>query len=75
MIRRYTDNLEVLVNERLMEDSNVMRVWVGLFRGTLFSEDLMCPATVLGAAALDGLGDRTEYDRATSGLLNQREAA
>src|SRR6202042_3504475 len=47
VIHRYTDNVEALINERLENDSDVRRVWIEVFRGTLFSKDRMCPATVL----------------------------
>jgi TetR/AcrR family transcriptional regulator, transcriptional repressor for nem operon len=53
VIRRYTDRVEALVNARLKNESDVERIWVELFRSTLMSDDRMCPAIVLGAAALD----------------------
>lgn len=53
VIRRYTDNVEAVISERLESDPDVMHAWIEVFRGTLFSEARMCPATVLGAAALD----------------------
>jgi TetR/AcrR family transcriptional regulator, transcriptional repressor for nem operon len=53
VIRRYTDHVAEIIDQRLKSDPDPIRVWVEAFRGTLLSVDRMCPATVLGAAALD----------------------
>ncbi|TDY22042.1 TetR family transcriptional regulator [Paraburkholderia sp. BL6665CI2N2] len=117
VIRRYTDHVAEVIDQQFELDPDPIRVWIEVFRGTLFSEDRMCPATVLGAAALDlpaevaaevkcyftmainklvkeglsdnaatqflttlvgalvvsnALGDPAAYDRATEGLLGER---
>jgi len=53
VIRRYRERVAELIERRLRHDSNSIRVWVRAFRGTLRSEDQMCPATVLAASSLD----------------------
>lgn len=52
VIRRYTATVADMADEALKQDGRVVRVWTRLFRGTAFSVDHMCPATVLGAGAM-----------------------
>jgi TetR/AcrR family transcriptional repressor of nem operon len=53
VIRRYTDHVAEVIDQQFELEPDPIRVWIEVFRGTLFSDDRMCPATVLGAAALD----------------------
>jgi len=45
--------LGLLRSKELEKDPNPVKVWVKAFRGTLHSEDRMCPAAVLGASSID----------------------
>jgi TetR/AcrR family transcriptional repressor of nem operon len=42
-----------LIDRELEADSDPVKVWTRAFRGTLHSEERMCPCTVLGAGSLD----------------------
>lgn len=53
VIRRYTGEVAELIDREMEADPDPIKVWTRAFRGTLTSEERMCPATVLGAAALD----------------------
>src|SRR6202022_2633929 len=52
VIHRYTDEVAELIDQELAADSDPVKVWTRAFRGTLHSEERMCPCTVLGAGAL-----------------------
>lgn len=53
VVRRYTEEVSILIDERMARESNPKKVWTVAFRGTLSSIDKMCPCAVLGASALD----------------------
>lgn len=53
VIHRYTDEVAALIDREIDKESNPQKVWVRAFRGTLHSEERMCPCTVLGASSLD----------------------
>lgn len=53
VIHRYTDEVADLIDREMESDSNPLRVWTRAFRGTLHSEERMCPCAVLGASSLD----------------------
>ena len=53
VIHRYTDEVAELIEDELKQDPDPVRVWTRAFRGTLHSEERMCPCTVLGAGSLD----------------------
>ena len=53
VIHRYTDEVAELIDRELTVEGDPVKVWTRAFRGTLHSEDHMCPATVLGAGSLD----------------------
>lgn len=53
VIHRYTDEVADLIDREMESDSNALRVWTRAFRGTLHSEERMCPCIVLGASSLD----------------------
>jgi TetR/AcrR family transcriptional regulator, transcriptional repressor for nem operon len=53
VIRRYTDHVADIVDQQFESETDPVRLWIEVFRGTVFSEDRMCPATVLCAASLD----------------------
>src|SRR5262245_30266387 len=53
VIHRYTDEVAELIDRELTVEGDPVKVWTRAFRGTLHSEDRMCPATVLGAGSLD----------------------
>src|SRR3981081_2930087 len=53
VIHRYTDEVAELVHHERAADSDPVKGWTRAFRGTLHSEERMCPCTVLGAGALD----------------------
>jgi TetR/AcrR family transcriptional repressor of nem operon len=42
-----------LIERELRKEPNPVKVWVKAFRGTLHSEDRMCPCAVLGASTID----------------------
>src|SRR3977135_97129 len=53
VIKRYPTETADLIEQELKKDPNPVKVWVKAFRGTLHSEDRMCPAAVLGASSID----------------------
>ncbi|MGN7737873.1 MULTISPECIES: TetR/AcrR family transcriptional regulator [Sinorhizobium/Ensifer group] len=53
VIKRYTSETADLIERELDKESNPIKVWVKAFRGTLHSQDRMCPCTVLGASSQD----------------------
>src|SRR5712672_1836844 len=53
VIQRYTAQTADLIERELQKESNPVKVWVKAFRGTLHSEDRMCPCAVLGASSMD----------------------
>jgi TetR/AcrR family transcriptional regulator, transcriptional repressor for nem operon len=53
VIKRYTGETAALIERELQKDDNPIKVWVKAFRGTLHSEDRMCPCAVLGASSQD----------------------
>ncbi|MGF6757479.1 TetR/AcrR family transcriptional regulator [Paraburkholderia sp. GAS42] len=64
VIRRYTDHVAKVIDQQLETNPDPVQVWIEVFKGTLISEDRMCPATVLGAASLGLPGEvATEVKR------------
>ena len=53
VIHRYADEVAELIDAELAKDPDPIKVWTRAFRGTLHSEERMCPCTVLGAGSLD----------------------
>jgi TetR/AcrR family transcriptional repressor of nem operon len=53
VIHRYTDRVSEKLDREIEETKDPMKVFTRAFRGTLHSGARMCPATVLGAGALD----------------------
>jgi TetR/AcrR family transcriptional repressor of nem operon len=53
VIKRYTAETANLIERELEKDPNPVKVWVKAFRGTLHSDERMCPAAVLGASSID----------------------
>src|ERR1700738_1494142 len=53
VIHRYTDEVAEIIERELESQRDPLKVWTKAFRGTLHSEERMCPCTVLGAGALD----------------------
>ena len=53
VIKRYTGETADLIERELQKDPNPVKVWIKAFRGTLHSEDRMCPCAVLGASSMD----------------------
>jgi TetR/AcrR family transcriptional repressor of nem operon len=53
VIKRYTAETAELIERELQKEANPIKVWVKAFRGTLHSEDRMCPCAVLGASSQD----------------------
>jgi len=53
VVRRYTEQVEQLIDKELETDPNPARVWARAFRGTLQSKDQMCPCIVLGSTSRD----------------------
>src|ERR1700752_283243 len=53
VIQRYTEQTADLIERELQKEPNPVKVWVKAFRGTLHSEDRMCPCAVLGASSMD----------------------
>jgi TetR/AcrR family transcriptional repressor of nem operon len=53
VIHRYTNEVAELIDRELAADPNPVKVWTRAFRGTLHSDDRMCPCAVLGAVSLD----------------------
>jgi len=53
VIKRYTAETAELIERELGKESDPVKVWVQAFRGTLHSQDRMCPCAVLGASSQD----------------------
>jgi TetR/AcrR family transcriptional repressor of nem operon len=53
VIRRYTDEVSRCIDREMEGDSDPVQVWTNAFRGSLHSDDPMCPCVVLGAVASD----------------------
>lgn len=53
VVRRYTKQVSEYIDQRMVSDSDPIRVWTQVMRETVLSEGRMCPCTVLGAVALD----------------------
>jgi TetR/AcrR family transcriptional repressor of nem operon len=53
VIHRYTDQVAEFIDGELKSNPDPVKVWTQAFRGTLHSEERMCPCAVLGAASLD----------------------
>lgn len=53
VIHRYTDEVAEIIERELKSELDPVKVWTKAFRGTLHSEERMCPCAVLGAGALD----------------------
>jgi TetR/AcrR family transcriptional repressor of nem operon len=53
VIKRYTAETAAFIDRELAKDPNPVKVWIKAFRGTLHSEDRMCPCAVLGASSMD----------------------
>jgi TetR/AcrR family transcriptional repressor of nem operon len=51
--RRYTERVGAHIEQELATGMDPAKVWTRAFRGTLHSEEHMCPCTVLGAAPRD----------------------
>src|ERR1700730_10108565 len=53
VIQRCTAPTPALLERHLRKKPNPVKVWVKACRGTLHSEDRMCPCAVLGASTMD----------------------
>jgi TetR/AcrR family transcriptional regulator, transcriptional repressor for nem operon len=53
VVRRYTNEVSELIDKEIATGADPVKVWTRAFRGTLHSEDRMCPCTVLAAGVLD----------------------
>src|SRR5260370_42476709 len=53
VVHRYTDEVAELIDRELGKYPDPIKVWTRTFRGTLHSDERMCPCTVLGAGSLD----------------------
>jgi TetR/AcrR family transcriptional regulator, transcriptional repressor for nem operon len=53
VVRRYTDELSEKMDRNIEIDPDPISVWTKAFRGTLLSDERLCPCMVLGAGALD----------------------
>jgi TetR/AcrR family transcriptional repressor of nem operon len=53
VVRRYTQWTSDLIDEEFAKTPDPTKVWTQAFRGTLASEERMCPCIVLGAGSLD----------------------
>src|ERR1700738_4120407 len=53
VIHRYTDEVAEIIERELESQRDPLKVWTKAFRGTLHSEERMCPCAVLGAGSLD----------------------
>ena len=53
VVHRYTDEVAEIIDREIKADPNPAKIWTRAFRGTLHSDERMCPCTVLGAASLD----------------------
>jgi TetR/AcrR family transcriptional repressor of nem operon len=53
VIHRYTDEVAEFIDKEAATNSDPISVWTGAFRGTLCSDERMCPCAVLGAVSRD----------------------
>src|SRR5512133_1343618 len=53
VIRRYTQEVSELSDQEAKKGGDPVKVWTRAFRGTLNSDDRMCPCVVLGAGSLE----------------------
>src|ERR1700761_4930388 len=53
VVRRWRERTTEHIDRALEQEADPVRVWTEAFRGTAFSEDRMCPCTVLAAASRD----------------------
>jgi TetR/AcrR family transcriptional regulator, transcriptional repressor for nem operon len=53
VIRRYTKDVEDIIERCFDAETDPVKVWTRAFRGTLHSEDRICPCAVLGAESQD----------------------
>lgn len=53
VIRRYSEMVAKHLDREMEKNPDPVRVWTKALRTPVFSEDHMCPCTVLGAAAQD----------------------
>lgn len=53
VVHRYTREVAEIIDKELATGADPIRVWTRAFRGTLHSEEKMCPCAVLGAGSLD----------------------
>jgi TetR/AcrR family transcriptional repressor of nem operon len=53
VIHRYTDEVAEFIDREAATDSDPISVWTRAFRGTLCSDERMCPCAVLGAVSRD----------------------
>src|ERR1700761_9728125 len=53
VIRRYSDAVSEHLDKQMEKNPDPVRVWTKALRNPVFSEERMCPCTVLGAAAQD----------------------
>jgi TetR/AcrR family transcriptional repressor of nem operon len=53
VIRRYTEEVAEIIERGFATETDPIKVWTRAFRGTMCSEDRICPCAVLGASSLD----------------------
>ena len=53
VVHRNTEEFVELIDRELATDPDPVKVWARAFRGTLHSDERVCPILVLGAGALD----------------------
>jgi TetR/AcrR family transcriptional regulator, transcriptional repressor for nem operon len=53
VIRRYSDVVSDYLDKQLEKNPDPVRVWTKALRNPVFTDEHMCPCTVLGAAAQD----------------------
>jgi TetR/AcrR family transcriptional regulator, transcriptional repressor for nem operon len=53
VIRRYTEQVGAYLDQELATGLDPVKAWTTAFRGTLHSEEHMCPCLVLGATSRD----------------------
>jgi len=53
VIHRYTDEVAEFIDQQALANPDPVSLWTQAFRGTLCSEERMCPCAVLGAVSRD----------------------
>jgi TetR/AcrR family transcriptional repressor of nem operon len=53
VIRRYTKEVAEIIDRGFETETDPVKVWTRAFRGTMYSEDRICPCAVMGAASQD----------------------